>query len=767
MKDDNSIKPEWFRRVRRSKKWIRDVVKIPETLVKKLKPFGPRFLKVEPPIPGDRKSGKGAVEHKWQERPYTAEEMEGWLKSGGNYGVLCGRGLYEIDLDDRETQERFEDKIETFTVKSGSGEGRHYYIMSDATENGVILSLGKNLGNIQVKNKYVVGPGSIHYTGGSYEIVKDVPFAWVSKAELETIFGEHLAWTGHKQREIETEAKEEAEMTGFHIPMEELVDLKELRQIGGDEWQGEHPIHGSTTGQNFCVNTAKNCWHCFRCNSGGGPLSWLAVKHGLIRCDQAQKGVLRGKIFHEVVELARKEGYDIELETERYIGLAKYFEDNKFVPSLLAKELMNKYHYVTRKEDKTIFVYRAEKGIYTSDGEAQIMVETKKALGTYYRRNRQSEVIADIVASTLTDLEPAPPHLIALENGIFNLQTKKLEPFTPDYFIRNTLPVKYDPQAECPANKKFISEIVDETDIPVLQEIAGYCLHRDYHIHVAVMLIGEGANGKSTFMGVIVAMLSLDNVSTIPLQALNQRFAIAGLEGKLANICHDLSAHALKETGNFKNLTGNGIVDAEHKYKGHFNFVSYAKMVFSANQIPETTDYTTAYFRRWVIINFPNQFLDDDPKTDKDLIKKLTSPEELSGFFNWALEGLERLLENGRFSTGKSVEDTREQYIRMSDPIRAFVMDRVRKKAGSNPAKDDVYRTYILYCREKHLPTTAKNVFSMKLAETMPEVTEARRRISGKIVRCWKDIAVSEIDIDISEETEEDEEKELKLHDKL
>ena len=83
-------------------------------------------------------------------------------------------------------------------------------------------------------------------------------------------------------------------------------------------------------------------------------------------------------------------------------------------------------------------------------------------------------------------------------------------------------------------------------------------------------------------------------------------------------------------------------------------------MIFSANLIPKTKDDTTAFFRRWIIINFPNQFLPDNPKTDKDLTKKLTTQEELSGFFNWTLKGLKRLLKNGKFSSGKSVEETRQ-----------------------------------------------------------------------------------------------------------
>jgi len=384
----------------------------------------------------------------------------------------------------------------------------------------------------------------------------------------------------------------------------------------------------------------------------------------------------------------------------------------------------------------------ADEGIYRPDGEAKIIKETKKALGKYFRRNRQNEVLADIISSTLTDIEETPPHIIAMKNGVFNLKTEKFEEFGPKYFILNALPVKYDPEADCPRIKNFISEVIDSEDVPVLREIVGYCLHRSYPIHVAAMFIGEGANSKSTFMSVLVAMLGIENISTLPLQALEQRFAVVALHGKLANICPDLSDKALRKTGLFKMLTGGDNISGEYKFKETFTFKNYAKLIFSANKIPETRDDTTAFFRRWLVINFPNQFLPDDPKTDINLTEKLTTEEELSGFFNWALEGLKRLLKNGRFSTGKSVEETRQQYLRASDPVKAFVMDRVEFHASNVISKDEVYKAFIEYCQEMKLPTVAKNVFSMKLQEHMPNVTETTKQVLRKRIRCWRDIAV-------------------------
>jgi putative DNA primase/helicase len=723
-------------------------VSIPKCMIDALKLFGARFIKVGAPILGDTKSGKRAIENGWLEKRYEADDIEltTWLENGGNYGIVCGEGLHAIDLDDKALQEKFEQHIETLTVKTGrTPEGRHYFIRSDCTENGMIFSDGekKNLGNIQVRNKYVVGAGCFHYSGNKYEVAKDVPIAWATKKQLEEIFGEHLAWS--KQHLSEEQAQIEVDF-GFDIPIADIIDLTLLRQIGQDEFQGSHPLHGSQTGINFTVNTKKNCWHCFRCNSGGGALLWLAVKNKFIECHEAQKGTLKGELFKKVLAAAEKEGFEINLgsdDEELSPEVAKYFDKKKFVAAYLATELMEKFHYVTRKTDETIFVYHPKHGIYTPDGNSHLKTHARKALGKHLTRNRLNEVINFVVCSTLKDTDTTPPHLILVKNGILNVNTEKLEDFTPDYFILNAVPVRYDPNAKINAIETFVKEIVHPDDLSVLQESAGYCLWREYQIHIAVMLVGEGANGKSTWLELISTFLGNENVSRESLQSFEaNRFSLGCLFGKLANIYSDLSDRALVKTGTFKMLTGGDTISAESKFRDRFNFKNYAKLIFSANKIPESKDDTTAFFRRWIIINFPKQFLPNNPKTDPQLLKKLTTEEELSGFLNWCLEGLRRLNEKKGFSRSKSIEETREQYVRASDPVKAFSMDRLEYRAGSVLPKPEVYKAFIGYCQEMKLPTVSQVTFAAKLVECMPTTKSTRKRIEGKQTACWEDLAM-------------------------
>jgi len=735
-------------------------VKIPRALVRRLNNRAV-FVKVAKSVPGVSKSGKGAIEHGWVDNPYRADDPEllEWLAAGGNYGVICGKGLHEIDLDDANLIRKFESGVETFTVKSGSGHGRHYYVNTNITDNGSIsevLEDGsiKNLGNIQFKNKHVVGPGSVHYTGGVYKIIKDIDIAWVEKSLIEKIFGKMLKWSRVSMKIAGDWAQKENDLIGSEIPIKNIIDnFDELKELNPGEYQGQHPVHGSSTGINFNVNVDKNCWHCFRCNSGGGPLSWLAVKHKLIRCDEAISGVLKGQLFWDTINLAKAAGYEISMSQEIELNkdVSKYFEEDSrgiphFIPAKLAAELMKKFRYVTREDSKVIFVYNKNRGTYSPNGEAHIQRQCVLALGKYFRKNRAIEVIYFIYCSTIQKVKETPPNIIAVRNGLLNIKTRELIPFSPEYFILYGSNAEYDPDADQKPIRKFVSEIANGSHRLTLQEVAGYCLWRGYPIHKSFMLVGIGRNGKSTVLKIIIELIGKENSVSIPLHELvNYRFSRGHLYGKAANICADLPDRALKFTGMFKQLCGGDPVTANIKFKGQFTFYNSAKLIFACNKVPENKgDDTDAFFARWCIITFPNQFLEGDPKTDIHIFEKLTTPKKLSGVLNWALEGLDRLMTAKKFSSSAGIEEQRAQYLRASAPVKAFVMDKLVHAPGEVITKNDLYRKFLQYCKSLNLPTTGKYKFGRELVQHMPTVQEMQIKVRDRSTRVWADIKYAE-----------------------
>ena len=276
----------------------------------------------------------------------------------------------------------------------------------------------------------------------------------------------------------------------------------------------------------------------------------------------------------------------------------------------------------------------------------------------------------------------------------------------------------------------------------IQQEFAGYCLLRSAKYHKALLLIGGGRNGKSTYLRVITCLLNPKNVSNTPLQLLTtSRFALGELYGKLANIAGDLPAIALKETGTFKAVVAGDDIRGERKFMDEYTFRPYAKLMFSCNEVPATPDDSDAFFERWIMVNFPNQFLDDDPKTDKDLEEKLTTQKELDGIFLWALEGLKRLLNNKRFSGSRTIEDTRNEYTQASNPVKAFVEKYLEPSFDGSITKDEVFRLFTEYCRKNKIPLITKNKLSMELTNYIPAKSD-RTKIEGKTVRIWRGITI-------------------------
>jgi len=423
---------------------------------------------------------------------------------------------------------------------------------------------------------------------------------------------------------------------------------------------------------------------------------------------------------------------------EREVEPSRFIEKGKVIPKRVADDILGEFTIRTRSGDHQIFFY--DDGIYNPNGGELIRNEVEKRLGEASNNHIKNEVLGHIRDTTLTDPSEfnSQKSLIHLGNGIFDLDQMKLREFDKDIISTTKLPVRYVEDADCPKFKEFLGQILTPGDASLIQEVFGWCLIKNYRFQKVVMCVGSGSNGKSTLLEVLKEFLGRDNIASIPLQQLARRFTPSQLFGKLANIYPDLPSGAFRETGVFKVLTGGDQISAEVKYIPNFlNFVNYAKLIFSTNKIPETLDESDAFFRRWLLVNFPNVFEGDE--ADTLLSKKIMTAEELSGIFNWSIVGSRRLIERGGFEY-RETEKVRDQYRRMSSSLLAFVEDCV-EVAGNEEwiSKEEFYNTYIRYCKAERLPTKAKNVVGRELAEHV-SVQGGKKRTKEGQVRVWRGI---------------------------
>ena len=426
----------------------------------------------------------------------------------------------------------------------------------------------------------------------------------------------------------------------------------------------------------------------------------------------------------------------------------------KFIPKKLAEHIQKEKRFLTHINSHVCWVYNG--GSYVPTGKEFIEGRVRACMHDLATASLSNEVFSHIRETTYAEPEAfeAPINLINVKNGVLNLETLELTPHSPDVVFLNEVPVEWKPEAECPAIMEFVSQVVSKEDIDILQEMAGYCLYRQYWIAKAFMLLGEGQNGKSTWLNLLMAMLGRDNVCTPSLQdLLENRFARADLYGKLANIHADIPSRQLDGTGIFKMLTGQDMVRAELKNQNAFQFCNYAKLLYSCNELPRTNDKTEAFWRRWVIVLFPNRFAENDPKTDPNLLKKLTTPEELSGMLTWAVKGLQRLLENKHFTASASWAETETTWILRTDSLRAFLKNHAKENPTWEITKEMFYNIYLAFCDANDIKPQEKATVGRRLQALFPKARETHPVVDGKQVRAWGGIELLNIK-DITDITE-------------
>lgn len=411
--------------------------------------------------------------------------------------------------------------------------------------------------------------------------------------------------------------------------------------------------------------------------------------------------------------------------------------EDGFNPARLAQDIAQNFEIRTDVYSDVLYFYDPKKGIYDRNGDMILRGIIDNLLKQENRQHRTSETIYLVHSKSLSKIDFS--RKIAVENGLLDVMTGELSPFSPNEFCIFALPLRYDKEASCPAVVKFLNETLEPDQIPIIQEWFGYCLLQEYPIHTSIVLLGEGSNGKSTLLNLLNAFLGQENCSHTTLQQLCEgKFELAQLYGKLANICDDLPGNSLKSVGNFKNLTGNAPIQAQFKHKNPFDFLNTAKLIWACNKLPAASEDTIAYYRRFIILNFNKIFVGS--KADTHLIERLTTPSELSGLLNYALDGLSKLLKNQCFTNAQSIEETRSQYIRTADSCQAFLEETTESSLNDADyvRDDELYSRYIAYCQFHKLPKKRKAELTISIQKHRPEAQRTQIRIGKERPRVWK-----------------------------
>jgi putative DNA primase/helicase len=213
-----------------------------------------------------------------------------------------------------------------------------------------------------------------------------------------------------------------------------------------------------------------------------------------------------------------------------------------------------------------------------------------------------------------------------------------------------------------------------------------------------LLLYGQGANGKSVLADIVFALLGHENVSSYSLQNLtaHAKSERAELQNKLLNYATEINGRM--EVDIFKQLVSGEPVEARRLFHDPFIMTRYAKLMFNCNVLPTDVEQTNAFFRRFLIVGFNTTIPEE--KQDKELAQRIIR-NELSGIFNWVLEGLSRLLVQKQFTSSEAVRKQMEEYQLQSDSVKMFLLEEgYTTSIGNEIALQHFFELYQIYCKE-------------------------------------------------------------------
>lgn len=307
----------------------------------------------------------------------------------------------------------------------------------------------------------------------------------------------------------------------------------------------------------------------------------------------------------------------------------------------------------------------------------------------------------------------APKKWIQFTDKAFSVSSKKIYDVTQDYFFTNPLPWEIGKTSDTPFMDKLFNEWVGEEYVSTLYEIIAYCCYTDYPIQVLFCLYGGGRNGKSCFLKLLSNFLGTNNLCSTDLDLLvgrnKSRFEIFKLYKKLACLLGETNFGILESSAILKKLTGSDLIGFEIKGKKPFDDYNYAKILIASNSLPSSEDTSEGFYRRWVIIDFPNKF-----KEGKDITEDIPN-QEYNALAKKVCEIIPKLLEKGEFTNQGTIKERKDKYILASNPLPFFIEKFCYQDPNGYIRYSELFTAYSKFLTINNRRIVSKKEFSSRL----------------------------------------------------
>lgn len=626
-----------------------------------------------------------------------------------------------VDVDDRETFP-YENFPATLMVLSGSARGEHFTYRNAGDVSNARGKDGVD-GEVRAKNWYCVTPGSIHPSGGVYHIHEGRDIATLHNEDIPT--------------SLRPATDDDTTIAAVdHYDPDPSADVKAV--IRRNTW-----IANYLAGLLDNPDRSKKDFAACRAFAAAG-VSESDAREALANSSASKVGSADAsssywsKTWTNALAKEAAESDDADDDRDRDDGdddddgwhAVKQLFDSSTAESTTrgygeaAKLLCDAHDFVSIRETGELYYFNPECGYYVRKGEtfiAELLEEYIPGFVNSSRRSNIHEIVTSRSYISADDFNP-PTGKVAVENGVLDLDTRELEPHSPEYYFTNALPGSWDPDAEAPRWESFLDDAVTDEEARKLEEFIGYCLEVGHHNREKnLLIVGPRQSGKSTFADTVQALFGdMPTVSNLtPQQIADTQFDAAALSEAALNYVNDINSTKIEDSGTLKRVWSGERMKLERKFHDPTFGGPNAKHMHTANWLPTVVSQDESLYRRVLIVEFPNK-VDDD---EKDLNLKSDLKDELPGILVRALDARDRLHEQDGFTNDRGTTETRKKWDSWLDAHKRFLYTQFEITGNSDDVvdKEAYYRAYKEYAGQKGYSLKPKQGVTKSL-QWVPEI---------------------------------------------
>ncbi len=419
-------------------------------------------------------------------------------------------------------------------------------------------------------------------------------------------------------------------------------------------------------------------------------------------------------------------------------------KDCKSAPldKIIADEITQK-HRLLYNEKISFFEYNGR--YWKAKTDTEISAYITEALGPYATGPKIASILKVIKASAVTDKIFNVQPVMNFINGALEIEPEiNFREHRETDYCTYCLDYPFNPDISSTEWAKFLETVTnyDDKKICLLQELSGYVLYPDNRLQKCAVLIGSGANGKSVFLNVLTRIFGSQNVSNVEMSSLSQDFQVIQLMNSMLNISAETRTNVAGAESKFKQITAGDEISACYKGKDYINFKPRAKMFLACNEYVKSSDTTEGWTRRFCFVDFPMHFVEipnpecpEELPIDRDIETRLTTTKNLTGIFNWVLEGYIMLKNCGYFTEPEDQKRITEEFKELSNPLLEFAKEVEITAPISN---NQLYDRYKYWCEDSGHNALARNTFLNRIAKAFKEYRNDLEQFRTSKYRGWQ-----------------------------